>query len=62
MQHQKNRKPDTHYIDLYDRITIESLKKLEVKEKESHEKSYSEHFSAHLDFINTGVFRAREKK
>ena len=61
MPYQKNRKPDTYYIDLYDRITIESLKKLEVKEKESYDKSYSEHFSAHLDFINTGVFHAREK-
>lgn len=62
MQHQINRKPENYYIDLYDRNTIESLKELEVKEKESHEKSNSEHFSAHLNFINTGVFYARQKK
>ena len=37
MPYQKNRKPDTYYIDQYDRITIESLKKLEVKEKESYD-------------------------
>lgn len=62
MHHQKNRKPETYYIDLYDRNTIESLKKLEAKEKESQAKSHNEYFSAQLNFIGTGVFRARLKK
>jgi hypothetical protein len=62
MQHQKNRKPDNYYIDLYDRSTIESLKKLEEKEKEGQAKGHSEYFSAHRNFIDTGVFHARRKK
>lgn len=62
MQHQKNIRPDSYYIDQYDRITIESLKKLKAKEKNSQGKSYSEHFSAHLNFLHTGVFHARRKK
>ena len=61
MQHQKNCKPETYYIDLYDRITIESLKELEAKEKEGQAKSYNEYFSAHLNFIDTGVFHASVK-